>query len=200
MCPYVNFEEGNPEKGWVAFYDPPRYSSGYAALFQTIAFVPETHMLKPYADRVKSTYAFMQTVMEQASLQADEIIAKRNASIEAVKQQQNFALSWEADSSKYELIDFKGYETGTKTSDVTGMPRLFYDHSKPFEKQVKFYNTYVPTIHVQKPKAYIIPQGWHDVILRLKINGVAMKRLTNDTTIEVEYYHIDDYKSLPRAY
>jgi hypothetical protein len=200
MCPYVNFEEGNPEKGWVAFYDPPRYSSGYAALFQTIAFVPETLMLIPYAERVKSTYAFMQTVMEQASLQANEIIAKRNASIEAVKQQQNFALSWQADSSKYELIDFKGYETGTKTSDVTGMPRLFYDHSKPFEKQVKFYNTYVPAIHVGKPKAYIIPQGWHDAILRLKINGVAMKQLTNDTTIEVEYYHIDDYKSLPRAY
>jgi len=200
MCPYVNFEEGNPEKGWVAFYDPPRYSSGYAALFQTMAFVPETHMLKPFADRVHSTYAFMQTVIEQASLQTNEIIAKRNTSIEAVKQQQIFALSWKEDSSKYELIDFKGYETGTKTSDVTGMPRLFYDHSKPFEKEVKFYNTFVPSVTVEKPKAYIIPQGWHDVITRLKINNVEMKRLTNDTTIKVEYYHIDDYKSLAHAY
>lgn len=200
MCPYVNFEEGNPEKGWVAFYDPPRYSSGYASLFQTIAFVPETHMLKPFSDRVRSTYAFMQTVIEQASLQANEIIAKRNASIEAVKQQQTFALSWKADSTKYELIGFKGYETGTKTSEVTGLPRLFYDHSKPFEKEVKFYNTYVPTITVEKPKAYIIPQGWHDVLLRLKTNGVEMKRLPNDTTIEVEYYHIDNYKSLLHAY
>jgi hypothetical protein len=200
MCPYVNFEEGNPEKGWVAFYDPPRYSSGYATLFQTIAFVPETHMLKPFADRVKSTYAFMQTVIEQASLQANQIITKRNASIETVKQQRTFALSWNADSTKYELIDFKGYETGTKTSEVTGMQRLFYDHSKPFEKEVKFYNTYIPSIAVEKPKGYIIPQGWRDVISRLKINGVAMEPLSNDTIIEAENYHIDDYKSLHNAY
>ena len=119
MCPYVNFE-GSIRKGWIAFYDPPRYSSGYAALFQTMAFVPETHMLKPFADRVNSTYAFMQTVIEKASAYDEEIINKRNTSIEAVKQQRTFALSWKEDSSKYELIDFKGYETDTKTSDVTG--------------------------------------------------------------------------------
>ena len=37
MVPYVSFETASPDKGMVMFYDPPRYSSGYAALFQTIA-------------------------------------------------------------------------------------------------------------------------------------------------------------------
>jgi hypothetical protein len=87
-----------------------------------------------------------------------------------------------------------------RISQVTGMPRLFYDHSRPFEKEVKFYNTYVPAITVEKPRGYIIPGGWSDVIMRLKINGVRMERLTNDTTIEVECYHIDDYKSSARPY
>ena len=59
LCPYVSFEEGSPEKGWVAFNDAPRYSSGYTSLFQTIGFTPETHMLKPFAERVQSTYALM---------------------------------------------------------------------------------------------------------------------------------------------
>mgnify|MGYP001796247377 CR=1 FL=1 len=63
MCTYVNFEEGDVSTGWEAFYDAPRYSTGYTALFETIGFMPETHMLKPFADRVKSTYAFMQTVI-----------------------------------------------------------------------------------------------------------------------------------------
>ena len=49
---------------------------------------------------------------------------------------------------------------------------------------------------VQKPKAYIIPQGWHNVIARLKLNGVIMQQLKNDTTIKVEYYMVDDYKSM----
>ncbi len=51
-----------------------------------------------------------------------------------------------------------------------------------------------------KPKAYIIPQGWWSVTDLLKINGVEMNRLSRDTVIPVEYYHIDDYKSLQRPY
>ena len=80
------------------------------------------------------------------------------------------------------------------------MPSLFYDHNKPFEKEVKFYNTFVASVSVEKPKAYIIPQGWKDVIILLKINGVTMKSLMKDSTIKVEYYHIDDYKSFAHAY
>ncbi|HXL55481.1 MAG TPA: hypothetical protein VN958_04440, partial [Chitinophagaceae bacterium] len=38
------------------------------------------------------------------------------------------------------------------------------------------------------------------VITLLQLNGVLVKRITQDTTIEVEYYHIDDYKSVPKAY
>ncbi len=200
MCPYVNFEESSLKNGWEAFYDPPRYSSGYASLFETIAFVPETHMLKPYADRVKSTYAFMQTVMEEASIFSNDIIEKRKASIDAIKQQKNFPLSWKVDSSKFDYINFKGYDTSMKISEVTGLPRYYYDHSKPFEKQIKFYNNYVPLTSVQKPKAYIIPHGWHDVIKRLKLNDVMLQQLKKDTTIKVEYYMVDDYKSLTKPY
>ena len=200
MCPYVNFEKGDVSTGWDAFYDAPRYSTGYAALFETIGFMPETHMLKPFADRVKSTYAFMQTVIEQSSKLSEEIIEKRNASVQSIKQQQTFPLSWKIDSSKIEYIDFKGYEALIKTSDVTGLPRLYYDHSKPFEKQVKFYNTFTPSISIQKPKAYIIPHGWHNVIARLQLNHVVMHQLKNDTAINVTYYLVGDYKSTNKAY
>jgi hypothetical protein len=200
MIPYVNFEDGDPDKGWDAYYDPPRYSSGYAALFQTIAFVPDTHMLKPYADRVKSTYAFMQTIMEQSSLYANDIVAKRKADMENNKKKKDFVVSWTVDTTKSDMVLFKGYQTNTKTSDITGLPRMFYDHTKPFEKQVKFYNTFKPVVTIQKPSAYIVPQGYHDAIDRLKNNGVELKRLIKDTTITVEFYHVDDYKSMPRAY
>lgn len=200
MCPYVNFEESSLKNGWEAFYDPPRYSSGYASLFETIAFVPETHMLKPYADRVKSTYAFMQTMMEEASVFSNDILTKREASVEAIKQQKEFPLSWKVDSSKYDNIIFKGYDTSMKISDVTGLPRYYYNHAKPFEKQIKFYNNFTPTVTIQKPKAYIIPHGWHDVIDRLKLNNVTMHQLKKDTIINVEYYMVDDYKSLQKPF
>jgi len=200
MCPYVNFEEGNVEEGWSAFYDAPRYSCGYAALFQTIAFLPETHMLKPFADRVKSTYAFMQTVLEQSSAYAKDILESRKLSQQQVAAQQQFALSWKTDSVNYEWINFKGYTADSTVSKVTGMKRLFYDHSRPFETKVKFYNTFTGINVVTKPKAYIIPQGWHAVVELLKMNNVAIDRLKKDTSITVEAYHIDGYKSYPKAY
>ncbi len=200
MTPYVNVEGGDPSKGWTAFYEPPRFSSGYAALFETISFIPETHMLKPFNDRVMSTYALEQTMMEQASVYAETIITKRKHSLEVLQKQTAFVLSWKPDTTNFDFIPFTGYEPGTKTSEVTGMPRMFYDHTKPYDKQVKFYNTFVADKTVEKPRAYIIPQGWWSVIDLLKINGVEMKRFLADTTIEVEYYHIDDYKSTPRPY
>lgn len=200
MTPYVSFEDGNPEKGWNYFYDPPRFSSGYAALFQTMGFLSETHMLKPFADRVKSTYALMQTFLEQGSLQAKAIKQARKAAIEAIKKQEEFALGYKTDTSKYQMIQFNGYETGRKPSTVTGMPRMYYDHSKPFSKPVKFYNFAIPEKIVRKPAAYIIPQGWHAVIQLLQANAVQYKTLEKDSIIEVNAYRIDDYKTSTRVY
>ncbi len=58
----------------------------------------------------------------------------------------------------------------------------------------------MPGTTIEKPTAYIIPQGWWSVIDLLKINGAEIKSLVHDTIIEVEYYHIDDYKSYQTAY
>ncbi|MBX9892599.1 MAG: M14 family metallopeptidase [Chitinophagaceae bacterium] len=200
MCPYVNFFGANPDRGWDAFYDAPRYSSGYAALFQTMGFVPETHMLKPFPQRVKATYALMQTMIEEGSKHATTIKAKRAASIEAVKKQTSFAATWQKDTTRHDFIRFLGYQAGRKTSEVTGMDRLFYDRTQPFDKQVKFFNYFNGVKPVVKPKAYLIPQGWHAVIDLLTLNKVDMKRLEKDTTITVEAYRIEEYKTATRVF
>jgi hypothetical protein len=200
MCPYVNFEDANPDKGWAAFYDPPRYSSGYAALFQTMAFVPETHMLKPFADRVNSTYALMQTMIETADRDATNIKIARRKSKTEVMQQTTFPLSWKVDSTTSEQISFMGYEAGYKPSEVTGKDRLFYNRNKPFTKPVTYYNHFKGMKPLEKPKAYIIPQGWHEVIDLLQLNKVTMRRLQNDSSILVEIYRIENYKTSSRAY
>lgn len=200
MVPYVNFETASPDNGMEMFYDPPRYSSGFAALFQTIAFVPETHMLKPYKDRVLSTYALMQTMIEQAGINAAELINQRNKAKEAVKIENIFPLSWKVDSTKNSMVRFMGYEQAFKTSEATGLQRMYYDRNKPFTREVKYFNVFSPGDFIKKPTAYIIPQGWHEVIDLLKLNEVNLQSFLRDTIIEVEAYHIDDYKSFPRPY
>ncbi len=200
MTPYVDFAAGNFNKGWAAFYDPPRYSSGYATLFQTIGFVPETHMLKPYKQRVHSTYTFMQALIEESSKTAPMLKTQRQAAINVVQNQKAYPLAWKVDTTKFETLSFKGYEAVIKQSAVTSMPRIFYDHSKPYTRDVKFFNTFKAVNIVTAPKAYIIPQGWHNVIDLLKLNNVKMARLKSDTLFEVEAYRIEDYKSMQRPY
>lgn len=200
MTPYVNFETETPDKGMEMFYDPPRYSSGYAALFQTIGFVPETHMLKPYKDRVFSTYALSLTIIEKASINRVELIDQRKKAMAEVVKEKSFPFKWTVDTTKFSFITFKGYEQGFKPSGATGLNRMYYDRNKPFTKQVRFFNVFNASNFVDAPAAYIIPQGWHSVIDLLKLNNVQMQQFKNDTLIDVEAYHIDEYKTFPRPY
>jgi hypothetical protein len=200
MTPYVNFETAVPDIGMLQFYDPPMYSSGYAALFQTIAFMPETHMLKPFMERVKSTYALMQTFIEQAASHAKDLVAIRRKAVAEVAREREFPLRWKPDSSRFSMITLKGYEQAFKTSEATGLQRMYYDHNKPFTKKVKYFNVFRPENIITKPAAYLVPQGWWQVIDLLKLNKVRLFPLQKDSTIDVEVYHIDNYRSNARVF
>lgn len=200
MTPYVNSIEENPDSGIIGFLETPRYSTGYAALHNTIGFMPETHMLKPYNQRVKSTYQFMQTVMEIVQRDADLIAENRRKADSGVKLQAFFPLQWNLDDKKFSLFSFKGYEAKYKTSEVSALPRLYYDRNVPYEKDIRVFDHYVPSLLVEKPLAYIIPQSWQKVIDLLALNGVQMKRLAADTDIEADMYYIEDHKTASRPF
>ena len=200
LIPYVNVYGDTPDKGWPEYWDSPRYGSGYASLWNVFAFVPETHMLKPYDQRVKATYALMQCFIDFTSRNSAVIKQTREQAKQTVKVQAQFPISWKLDETKFATLTYKGYTAGYKSSGISGFPRLYYDRSKPFEMQVPFYNQYEAQDFIQKPKAYIIPQGWWKVTDLLKLNKVEMTALKKDTTIEVEVYHIDDYKTAAKQY
>lgn len=200
LVPYVNSFGDTPENGWPEFWDSPRYGSGYAALWQTFSFVPETHMLKSYELRVKATYHLMQSFIEFTEENSEQMKALRSQAKKTAATATEFPVSWVLDRSQFKEITYKGFESGRKPSEVSGLPRLFYDRSKPFEKQIKIFNYYAVKSSVTKPKAYIIPQGWWKVIELLKINKVQMSQLKKDTSLIVEVYKIEDYKTAARQY
>jgi hypothetical protein len=200
MVPYVNDFDNTPDAGWREFYELPRFSSGYAALFQTLAYVPETHMLKPFKDRVNATYALMQCFIKVASEHADEIKQARANDRKALLTKKEFALDWKVDSSRYDTVVFKGYQASRKTSEVSGLPRLYYDRNKPYTKKVPFYDHFVPTKTVTAPRAYIIPKAWTPIISRLRTNGVRILRFNYDSLTTVTAYHIDNYETVGQPY
>lgn len=195
MIPYVDTPGETPDSGIVGFCDHGRYSTGYAALWNTIGFMPETHMLKSFPDRVWSTYEFMDVVVNFTANHAAEIARVRAEAWERTRTKQEFVLDWAMDQKQHDSIQFKGYAAKYKPSEVSGLPRLWYDRTEPFEKTIPYYNYFRPHLTVQKPAAYIIPQAWENVIERLKINGVVMQPLEKDVEVETETYFIRDFKT-----
>ena len=200
LVPYVNHWGHTPEKGWIGFHEGPRFASGFTTLFQTYGFVPETHMLKPFKDRVNATYALMQTLIKVSSEHAADIKATRQQDRLALLNESALTTEWMVDTSAKTSITFKGYESGYKPSEVSGQPRLFYDKSKPYTKEVQLMDTYVPKQEMAVPKAYVIGQAWTRVIERLKMNGVVMQQLEKDSTMQVGAYYIENYETGKRPY
>ncbi len=200
LVPYVNHWGHTPDKGWQQFYEPPRFASGFAALFGSFAFVPETHMLKPFAERVRSTYALMETFIEFAGKNAAELKRYRQMERDFIAEQTEMPIHWSVDSSSYMPVLFNGYEGAYKPSIVSGTSRLYYDQQKPYTRNVPFYNKYQPSVTASVPEYYIIQQGWHRVIDRLRMNGVKMLMLTHDTTLSVTTYRITDFETVRRPY
>ncbi len=200
LIPYVNAFGDSPDNGWPEFFEGPRFSSGYAALWHTFSFISETHMLKPYDQRVRSTYELMKSFIDFTAKNSAMIKQLRDQTKQSVKTQTEFPVAWTLDRSQSDKRIYKGYTAAYKPSDISGQRRLYYDRSKPYEKEVPFYNVYKPSTLIQKPTAYIIPQGWWKVIDLLKANKVQMTQFKRDTSIDVEVYRIDDYKTAPRQF
>ena len=200
MCPYVNVWGTTPDKGLPGFIDSPRYASGYGSLFQSFCFVPETHMLKPYDQRVKSTYAFMMSMIEYNAENYVSIKIERAKAIRDMKVAQKMPVAWEMDKTKNDTFNFKGYDYAYVNSEVSGLPRLKYFRDKPVTWKVPYYGYADATTMVDVPTSYILPQAYYKVAERMKMNGVKMVKIGQDTVIKGQAYKIIKTESIKNPY
>jgi hypothetical protein len=199
-CPYVNPVKDCPDHGIAEFLETPRFSTGYAALHNTIGFMPETHMLKPFADRYHSMRALVETALDFTIRNGEQIKALRRAAKQADHTRREWPVHWAMDEANPSTFRFKGYEAKYKPSVLGDYTRLHYDRNSPWERDIAYFNRFPADITVQAPRAYVIPQAWREVIERLQWNGVKMERVDSERTVEASYYHIASVSSRPHAY
>lgn len=200
ITPYVNVFNTTPESGFSQFMDHPRYSTGYTTLFNSLGMMVETHMLKPYKDRVTGTYQLMKSFIEIAEKDALIIQKKYTQNFERFQPGNTYPIAWTIDSSKTTNLNFKGYEATIETSEITRGNRLKYHQDQPFERPVIYYNHFKEDKEIIIPKQYIIPKGYWHIIEKLQQNNIKLSYLESDTTLLAETYNIKDYKTYTRAY
>ena len=199
MTPYV-YARSTPDEGIAAFLDSPRYSSGYAALHNAFSFMPETHMLKPFADRVRSTHTFMHAMLEHINDKPLQIMAARQEARSTLQAGEKLGLNWALDNSRSDSILFKGYTAEYIPSKLTGGERLYYNHDKPYEKTIPFYRYYNTTTSVEIPEAYLVPQSYKQLVSLMEMHGVKVEVLDEDKVYNIEQYKIIDFKSTNTPY
>ncbi|NVM79556.1 hypothetical protein FHW83_005397 [Duganella sp. SG902] len=199
-CPYVNPVKDTPDDGIAEFLEVPRFSTGFAALHHVIGFMPETHMLKPFKDRYESMRALLDVTMAFTVSHGEQIRQLRAAAREQAANASEWTVAWKMDENNPSTFRFKGYEAKRSPSLLGDYQRLSYDRSKPWEKDIAYYNSFVPAATVRAPKGYIVPQAWREAIERLQWNGVDMARFDEASTVEAQYYHIVSVTSRPTAY
>lgn len=200
MSQYVNVFRSGPEKGFEGMFEYPRYLAGYSTFFNILSFTVETHMLKPYRERVLSTKKLLEEVLIFTHNHAAEIGERRQEAVEVTKNQRHHVLQWRVDTSKYDLISFTGYKAKTKMSEVTGLPRTYYDTTERWIDNIPFYNYFEPVVTVEAPDYYIVPAAWREVIERLQVSAIQMTELERDTLLNVSSYYIENYESTREPY
>lgn len=181
LIPYVNLKGETPEEGIEFFDDLPRYASGYGALFNALSFTIETHMLKPFDQRVEATLRFIEGTIEWTCDNKENIEDSR---IQASKwdNELNYFTMFER-TNKRDSILFKGYDFTHAISDVTGLKRLKYHRNQPYEKYIPFYHSYEVVDSVQIPKKIIIGGECARVIRMLEMNGIKYSRVNVDAAV-----------------
>ena len=199
MVPYVNLKGATPETGLTVFNDLPRYAMGYASLLNAISFTIETHMLKPFSQRVQSTLLFIEESINWMKINSGKIEIAREKTSEWERKMEYYPFQYKL-QAKRDSILFKGYEFSNPISEVTGLTRLKYHQDKPYEKFIPLYKTYAAMDSLFIPDYYIVGGECSAVLKRLKSNNVEMSLLDNFDKRIIGSYRINSFKSNKNPY
>jgi len=192
---YVNFRKWNdPRSGLQAFYARPRYSTGYVAIQNRVGLLIETHMFKPYRERVEATRQMVLQTMrylnrESRTLSSLVREADRDAA-SAEFRQKPFALTYKLTKDST-MVDFWGYEFVIEKSDISGGPWFRYSNDT-VTWQTPFFNSFEPENVTTLPVAYLLPPEWLEVAERLRTHGIEFWRLEEGRKLTVGSHRFED--------
>jgi len=197
VFPYIEFRNWHdPESGIEFSVGPPMLSQVYTSLRNRPGLLLETHMLKPYQQRVSATYEAMKVTLgilgkESGNLkrmirQADENVAGMDF------RNSPFPLRFETLSDST-MVNFLGIDYKKLKSEITGEDYYQYGKTKSTFR-IPVFNKTKPVSFARLPEAYIIPAEWKTVIERLELHGIKVKRLSKDTTLTITTWKFSNPK------
>lgn len=192
-APYFgNVDPEHPERGVTLGDSSPRFSTGYMAAINRPGILVETHMLKPYEPRVRSTYSMMHHIIEHIASTGEELRRMTTeADLAGVAAGSSVALSSRAGEARRPWT-FLGYEYTPYKSEVTGAMVRAWNRTKPIQVQSSIRDTLEPLDVVEAPFAYAVPPQWQSTILALSLHAIAGVRTDRESSVVAEEYRFTE--------
>jgi hypothetical protein len=197
--PYLEFKDGrDPTRGIENFGSGPRFSTGYAAIRNRAGLLIETHMLKPYAVRVRGTYDIVRAVLDginkdpaaltNASKDADAWAAALSAAPDA-----SVPVTFKMDPTP-KPFTLKGYAFTQVKSDISGDTWIQYEPTKKKSYPIQSWLALQPDVAAPLPAAWAIPPQWTVVIQRLDEHHIPYTTTTQPVAVPVVQDQLTDPK------
>ena len=193
IAPYVVFRtEGEPKSGFDDGATKPRFSTGFAATWNRVGLLVETHMLKDYRTRVVATSDLLKAILGEIARAPGTLRIATEAADQAM-----VAAGKRYDPERRVPVDFamgpgsvpfefQGVEYRHEVSPISGALVTRYDATKPVTFTVPFFNQVETTQEIVPPVGYVVPAAWTVVLDRLRAHGIAFTTLTEPLITEAE--------------
>ncbi|HOP59148.1 MAG TPA: M14 family metallopeptidase [Bacteroidales bacterium] len=195
-CFYGEFRNMINPDGW--FYDAvdPRYLTNYYGLRNRLAVLNENYVYADYKSRVLGCYYLIETLVRYASANSSEIVTMlREVDNKTVKRGLNpsvadsFAVEYKVRPID-EKVTIKTYEVERSSQPNVYPPYRRTDRRK--DVTVPYFVEYYPTRSVKLPYAYLITNNDPDITGLLKIQGIKLEKLAEETEVEAERFQISE--------
>jgi hypothetical protein len=199
-APYLMFREWSDLRSGLAGGEtPPRFSTGYPPLQCRPAILVETHMLKPYATRVRATYDLVSALLAEvcarpaeltgAVAEAESSVIARGRETDPARRRVVLVARTTGDSTAFE---YKGLRPAWTASDIAGAPVVRFTEL-PWDTTLSRFDHLEPALTVTQPAGYLVPQEWTKVADLLAVHGVRYRRFARAWSDTVEQARVVEW-------
>lgn len=196
VFPYIEFRNWfDPKSGLESGVSPPMLSQSYTSLRNRPGLLIETHMLKPYDQRVNSTYQCLKISLEILNKENERLFALVKAadfySANPEFRKIDFPLQFKTALDDSNMVVFRGIGYDEVKSEITGETWFRYGKNE-VTFSLPYFDKMEPVTKTKLPEAYIIPAEWATVIGRMADHGINMYLLKKDTVFTVNTFRFRD--------
>ncbi|MDG7050810.1 MAG: M14 family metallopeptidase, partial [Nitrososphaerota archaeon] len=128
-APYIITKDQTIDSGMIDEPALPRFSTGYAAAQNRLGLLVETHSLKPYDNRVRSTYTMNTAALEYVNKYWNKLKILNSKADETTAKIKSLPVNFGLGTSS-QLFQFKGVKSEYYNSDITGSEAVRYSDLK----------------------------------------------------------------------